>query len=793
MHISENWLREWSNPALNTEELCERLTLAGLEIGTVEPAAPPLEQVVVGEILSTASHPNADRLKLCKVDIGQPEPLDIVCGAPNARDKLKVAVALVGARLPGDLKIKKSKIRGEVSFGMLCSGKELELDLDGAGIIELPEDAPPGIALDEYLRLADHILEVELTPNRGDCLSAMGLARDLAAITNTHLQPPTQSSVPATLSDRPQIEISAPDACPRYAGRILRNVNSDAPTPIWMQEKLRRSGIRSLGLIIDITNFVMLELGQPMHAFDLDKLSGGITVRMANAGESITLLNGDEKQLDSDTLLIADQSGPIAAAGIMGGAESAVSEQTRNLLLESAWFAPAAIAGRARDMGLHTDASHRFERGVDPAIQQLAIERATELILELAGGECGPVVEQCIDAHLPSPAKVLFQPATIGKRLGMEISEKQIGDILQRLGIDLEQQGTDWVATPPSWRFDIAIAADLVEEIARVVGYDAIPAQMPPLTALMSPVSDTQQDSDRLVDALVDRGYQEAITYSFVDPQLQQLFNPEQTATVELINPLSSELSQMRRSLWPGLVNALQFNLHRQQNRIKLFEIGQVFNPFDKEVLQPTVISSIITGPLRPESWAEEQKSVDFFDLKGDVEYLLQSTGSAADFAIEAGRHAALHPGRSAQIKQGEDSVGWLGELHPNIAAELGISGRVYLSELMIEPLLQRALPAYQTVSRFPSLRRDLALLVDMSVTAASLEQSVRKAAGQDLQEFRVFDVYQGTAIAPNKKSIAVGMSIGNSTRTLTDDEVEALVQRVLEALERDHGARLRD
>lgn len=793
MHISENWLREWSNPALNTEELCERLTLAGLEIGTVEPAAPPLEQVVVGEILSTASHPNADRLKLCKVDIGQPEPLDIVCGAPNARDKLKVAVALVGARLPGDLKIKKSKIRGEVSFGMLCSGKELELDLDGAGIIELPEDAPPGIALDEYLRLADHILEVELTPNRGDCLSAMGLARDLAAITNTHLQPPTQSSVPATLSDRPQIEISAPDACPRYAGRILRNVNSDAPTPIWMQEKLRRSGIRSLGLIIDITNFVMLELGQPMHAFDLDKLSGGITVRMANAGESITLLNGDEKQLDSDTLLIADQSGPIAAAGIMGGAESAVSEQTRNLLLESAWFAPAAIAGRARDMGLHTDASHRFERGVDPAIQQLAIERATELILELAGGECGPVVEQCIDAHLPSPAKVLFQPATIGKRLGMEISEKQIGDILRRLGIDLEQQGTDWVATPPSWRFDIAIAADLVEEIARVVGYDAIPAQMPPLTALMSPVSDTQQDSDRLVDALVDRGYQEAITYSFVDPQLQQLFNPEQTATVELINPLSSELSQMRRSLWPGLVNALQFNLHRQQNRIKLFEIGQVFNPFDKEVLQPTVISSIITGPLRPESWAEEQKSVDFFDLKGDVEYLLQSTGSAADFAIEAGRHAALHPGRSAQIKQGEDSVGWLGELHPNIAAELGISGRVYLSELMIEPLLHRALPAYQTVSRFPSLRRDLALLVDMSVTAASLEQSVRKAAGQDLQEFRVFDVYQGTAIAPNKKSIAVGMSIGNSTRTLTDDEVEALVQRVLEALERDHGARLRD
>ena len=793
MHISENWLREWSNPALNTEELCERLTLAGLEIGTVEPAAPPLEQVVVGEILSTASHPNADRLKLCKVDIGQPEPLDIVCGAPNARDKLKVAVALVGARLPGDLKIKKSKIRGEVSFGMLCSGKELELDLDGAGIIELPEDAPPGIALDEYLRLADHILEVELTPNRGDCLSAMGLARDLAAITNTHLQPPTQSSVPATLSDRPQIEISAPDACPRYAGRILRNVNSDAPTPIWMQEKLRRSGIRSLGLIIDITNFVMLELGQPMHAFDLDKLSGGITVRMANAGESITLLNGDEKQLDSDTLLIADQSGPIAAAGIMGGAESAVSEQTRNLLLESAWFAPAAIAGRARDMGLHTDASHRFERGVDPAIQQLAIERATELILELAGGECGPVVEQCIDAHLPSPAKVLFQPATIGKRLGMEISEKQIGDILRRLGIDLEQQGTDWVATPPSWRFDIAIAADLVEEIARVVGYDAIPAQMPPLTALMSPVSDTQQDSDRLVDALVDRGYQEAITYSFVDPQLQQLFNPEQTATVELINPLSSELSQMRRSLWPGLVNALQFNLHRQQNRIKLFEIGQVFNPFDKEVLQPTVISSIITGPLRPESWAEEQKSVDFFDLKGDVEYLLQSTGSAADFAIEAGRHAALHPGRSAQIKQGEDSVGWLGELHPNIAAELGISGRVYLSELMIEPLLQRALPAYQTVSRFPSLRRDLALLVDMSVTAASLEQSVRKAAGQDLQEFRVFDVYQGTAIAANKKSIAVGMSIGNSTRTLTDDEVEALVQRVLEALERDHGARLRD
>ncbi len=792
MYLSESWLREWANPDLNREQLCERLTLAGLEIGTVLPAGPDLEKVVIGTILSTQPHPNADRLQLCQVDVGDPEPLGIVCGAPNARAQLRVAVALVGARLPGGLKIKKSKIRGEVSLGMLCSSQELELEQDHAGILELPADAPIGIAFSEYLGLSDYVLEVELTPNRGDCLSTRGLGRDLAAITGAELSALPEISITAPLDDTPAINLETPAACPRYVGRIIRGIDASAPTPTWIRERLRRGGIRSLTLLVDIANYVMLELGQPLHAFDLAKLSGAIDVRMAKPGEQLKLLNGQQQTLTDNLLVIADDGGPVAVAGIIGGFDSAVSETTTDILLESAWFQPSAIAGRAREMGLHTEASHRFERGVDPAIQLEALERASELILAHAGGQCGPCVDQQVPEYLPRPGTITLHPELIGKRLGMDVDPTQIEAIFARLGMSTRAAEATWQVTPPSWRFDLAIPEDLVEEVARVLGYDAIPAKLPQLDPIMLPAPDSKLSADQLADRMVDRGYQQAMTYSFVDPELQQLFSPAQPE-VALLNPLSAEMSVMRTSLWPGLVQALQFNQHRQQSRIRLFESGQVFKLIDKKVLQPTVISAIIVGNRRPESWHEENQPVDYYDLKGDLEYLLEATGQPEEFDLTTAQHPALHPGRSAKVTTQGETVGWLGELHPQIAQKLQLNGRVYLFELLLEPMTQRKVPIYAGVSKFPSVRRDLALLVANKVTAGQIETTIRAAAGDLLQDFWLFDLYTGTELPAGKKSIAVGLDIGDNNKTLTETEIDETITRVLKRLDEQLGAHLRD
>lgn len=792
MLISESWLREWANPELNHEQLCERLTLAGLEIGAVLPAGPALDKVVVGTILSTRQHPNADRLQLCKVDIGDIEPLDIVCGAPNARQGLKVAVALVGSKLPDGLKIKKSKIRGEISLGMLCSSKEIGLDQESAGILELPADAPDGESLNDYFNWHDHILEVELTPNRGDCLSARGLARDLAAICETELSSFPTASVMVEIDAVPTINLEAGLACPRYVGRIISGVNAAATTPLWIRERLRRSGIRSLSLLVDIANYVMLELGQPLHAFDLSKLSGPIQVRMARADESLLLLNGEQQRLTDNLLVIADDQGPVAVAGIIGGLDSAVTDATTDVLIESAWFTPTIIAGRAREMGLHTEASHRFERGVDPTIQLEAMERACELILEFGGGQCGPYVDQQLHGRLPEPPTVELKPALIGKRLGIEVSEQQIKSIFDRLGMTTAIGAEHWSVTPPPWRFDIGIAEDMVEEVARVIGYDAIPAILPSLDPTMLPVADGATNADRFADMMVDRGYQEAITYSFVDPDLQRLFAPEQSA-VELINPLSTEMSVMRTSLWPGLINALQFNQHRQHSRVRLFEQGQVFKLNAKELLQPTVISAIIAGENRDKSWAEPSRPVDYYDLKGDLEYLLGATGRSAQFQLVPAEHPALHPGRSASLINDGNPIGWVGELHPQIAERLQLNGRIYLFEVLLEPLSQRKVPDYGGVSKYPSMRRDLALLVDNEITAGQIENCIRGAAGELLQNFRLFDVYRGEELPVGKKSIAVGLEIGDYSKTLEDAQIDALIGHLLQNLAEQLDAHLRD
>lgn len=792
MLISELWLREWANPELNTAQLCERLTLAGLEIGTVEPASANLDKVVVGQILATSRHPDADRLQLCQVDIGAEQPLGIVCGAPNAREGIKVAVAQVGAKLPGGLKIKKSKIRGEVSLGMLCSSSELELDEQSAGILELDTDAPVGTSITNHLQLDDHILEVELTPNRGDCLSAKGLGRDLAAITNVEFTAPKISPLQPSIDDKLEVVLPADQACPRYVGRVIRGINPAATTPLWMRERLRRSGIRSLSLLVDIANYVMIEIGQPMHAFDLAKLHGAVQVRFAKPDESLELLNGETKPLPESLLVIADDQGPIAAAGIMGGQNSAVGDQTTDIFLESAWFNPSTIAGRARQLGLHTDASHRFERGVDPAIQRDAIERASQLIISLAGGACGPVVDQQNADQIPASPTVEFKPELISKRLGMKVDSQRILTILTNLGIAVDDQNSQWSVISPSWRFDIEIPADLVEEIARVIGYDAIPSVMPSLDPIMQPLSDGLNSIDRLASTMVDRDYQQAITYSFVDPELQQLFEPD-AAAIKLLNPLSTDMSVMRYSIWPGLVNAMRFNQNRQQSRIRLFEYGQVFKPINKELLQPTVISAIISGNKQAESWNEKARSVDFYDLKGDLEYLLAATGRQNDFTFVSGAHPALHPGRSALVLDQGKPIGSIGELHPRIANKLQISGKCYLFELTVEPLQRRKVPEYRSVSKFPTLRRDLALLVDESQSAGEIEKVVRGAAGDRLQNYRLFDIYRDQSLPEGKKSVAIGLDIGDQDKTMTDDEIDQIMVTVLAALDSKLDAQLRD
>jgi phenylalanyl-tRNA synthetase beta chain len=791
MRFSENWLREWVSPPLDTEGLVARLTHAGLEVDSVSPVAPPFTGVVVGQVLAVAPHPGADRLRVCQVDVGRPETLTIVCGAPNVAVGMLAPTALVGARLPNGMAIERARLRGVESSGMLCSAKELGLAEESAGLMPLPEDAPLGAEVHDYLGLADQAIEVDLTPNRGDCLSVAGIAREVGVLARLPVTEVAGEAVAAVIADTFPVVLEAPADCPRYVGRVVRNVDPRAPTPLWMRERLRRCGLRSISAVVDVTNYVLLELGQPMHAFDLERLQGAVRVRRARKGEGLLLLDGKRVELDTDALVIADERGPVAFAGIMGGLESAVTETSRHIFFESAFFAPEAIAGRARRYGLGTDASFRFERGVDFALQRRAVERATRLLLEIAGGEPGPVIDAVSQAHLPRRVPVELRRERLARVLGMTVPDATVSDVLTRLGLAVDETEDGWVVTPPSFRFDLGIEVDLIEEIARVVGYDRVPTAVPTGRLDLGAEPEATVTLPRLRELLVDRGYQEAITYSFVDPALQAAVEPDQEV-IRLANPISADMAAMRTSLWPGLLGALAYNRNRQQERVWLFESGLRFRRRDGETVQEPVLAAIAAGEALPRQWGAPRRALDFHDVKADVEALLALAGTEEVPVFEPTRHPTLHPGQAARVRLAGETAGLVGALHPALAARLDLEGPVYLFELGLASLQAGVLPRFQPLSRFPAVRRDLAVVVDASVSADRVRSCIGQAAGGVLKTLELFDVYRGESVGAGKKSLALALTLQAPDRTLQDAEVDNLVAKVVGALESELGGSLR-
>ena len=790
MKLSERWLREWFDPAVDIAEIAERLTLAGLEIEGLAAAAPALQGVIVAELREVARHPHSDHLNICAVFDGR-ETHQVVCGAPNARVGLKTAYAAAGAEIGDGSAVSCSAIRGIESAGMLCSANELGVGEDAGGILELPSDAPVGLALTTFMELDDTVVEVNLTPNRADCFCVSGIARDLAALFGGKLKSIDVAAVPANSKQTLNIELAAPEACPIYVGRVITGVNAMARTPLWMSERLRRGGVRCIHPLVDITNYVMLELGQPMHAFDLDKLAAPIVVREARAGERIALLDDSEIELAAGSLLITDRSGPIALAGIMGGASTAVSEQTNKVFLESAFFEPIRLAGAARRYRMHTDASQRFERGVDPRGQARAIERATQLILEICGGVAGPCVATRSEIGQADPAVVNFRPAAVERLLGVAVAEPRIATILRSLEMKLDDNVIPWRVEVPSFRFDISIEADLVEEVARIQGYDSIPSRLP-LTAGLPALGDATSPLEaRARGCLSARGYFEAITYSFIDPALARAFDP-QVESVPLANPISSEMSVLRRSIWPGLAAAALHNRNRQVDDIRLFELGMVFRQDASGLQQTRQIAALRSGSALRVHWSERARETDFYDIKQDVENLLQ-TLHQDQISFAPATHPALHPGQTASILRHGDVLGHVGALHPAIGARMGFDKPLFLFEIDC-PLGDVAGAAqFHPISKFPTVRRDLAVVVDESVSAATCLDVARRAAGGLLRDLQLFDVYRGQGIDSGKKSLALGLIFQTLSSTLTDDEVEQAVRRVLAQLRECVGGTLRD
>ncbi len=793
MKISEQWLREWVSLKLGTSDLTRRLTMAGLEVTGVVPVAPDLKGVVVGEIMAVTPHPSAEHLNCCRVKIGKKKIIAVVCGAPNAVIGMKAPVARPGAQLPGKRTVEETEIRGVLSQGMLCSAEELGLEDSSAALMQLDEDARPGEPLIEHLRLDDAAIEIDLTPNRGDCLSVAGIARELAAITGAPLRQPRIKPVRATSRRKFPLSVSAPADCPRYVGRVIENIDPHAVTPIWMKERLRRSGVRSIHPVVDVTNYVMLELGQPMHAFDLEKLTGRIDVRIAEDGEELSLLDGSHRRVEKGTLLIADDRKPLAIAGIMGGLESAVTVDTRQLFLESAYFRPGAIGSRARNLGLQTESSQRFERGVDPMLQERAIERATRLLLDIAGGQPGPVVEQVAKRHLPHSRPIRLRPGRIERILGMSLPATEVGRILRRLGMRVSKGRQDWRVTPPSYRFDVAREEDLIEELVRIHGYEAVPTARPRIEMMAQPIPENLVSEARLRTLLVDRDYQEIVTYSFVDPNLQMLIDPA-VRPVQLANPIATDMSVMRTSLWPGLLQALLHNQNRQQTRVRVFEIGRRFVRNEKGggFVQDKMLAGAVCGAAYAEQWGMDERPVDFYDAKADIEAVLAVTGRPSDFRFVPQEHPALHPRRSAAIVDREQRIGWLGALHPAVQARIGVDRETVLFELSLAHIREGRVPIFKEISRFPAIRRDIAVVVPEEILAQAVLDCTAKVAGNLLVKLELFDEYRGEGIDSGRKSIALGLTLQDSSRTLKEMEVEAVLAQVLSSLASELGAQLR-
>ena len=791
MQISEAWLRELVNPPVTTEELVEQLTMAGLEVDSVEPAAADFTGVVVGEVISMEQHSNADKLRVCQVAVGEAEPLQIVCGASNVRVGLKIPAALVGAVLPGNFKIKKSKLRGELSLGMLCSEKELGLAADADGLMELFDDAPVGTDIREYLSLDDKIIELDLTPNRADCLSVEGVAREIAVLNKMDWTAVEVSPIEITHDSVINVSVEDEQACPRYLGRLIKNVNPNAQTPLWMQESLRRSGLRSLGPIVDVTNYVLLELGQPLHAFDADKLTGSITVRVGNKGEELALLNDQTIKLDGEALVIADEKQALALAGVMGGEATSVTDQTNDIFLECAFFTPISIAGKARNFGLHTDSSHRFERGVDFTLQQRAIERATQLIVEITDGSVGPITEVTSTASLPNRDAVKLRQQRIEKVLGISMANDDVTEMFNGLGMQVEACAEGWNITPPGCRFDIAIEADLLEEVGRIYGYNNLPNSSLLMRSELGKAEEAILPLARVEDLLVDRGYQEAITYSFVDEDIQNAIAPNDEF-IRIKNPISSELSVMRTTLWCGLLNAALYNTKRQQSRVRFFESGLRFVKQDNETVQQKMLSGLVLGNVLTEQWAEKTRKVDFFDLKGDLEALFHLTDCEVSYS--AVKHPSLHPGQCAEMfNAAGDSIGVMGMLHPTLEKQLDFETPVFLFELDQDLVFNKAIPKFEVLSKFPSVKRDMALIVEEKVTAAEIIKNIHACNEIVIKDAQIFDIYRGEGVDEGYKSVALSLFLQDATQTLTDSEIDAIFNKVLEALSININAKLRD
>ena len=788
MKVSELWLREWVNPPVTGLQLASQLTMAGLEVDEIYPVAGVFQQVIVAQVLKTKPHPEADRLTLCDVDTGN-GVVFVVCGATNVRPGLKVALALPGAQLPGDVLIKESMLRGQLSQGMLCSVTELGMDEASDGLMELASDATIGMTLRDYLQLDDQVFDINLTPNRADCFSILGVAREVAALYQQPLSSPPRLPHAPEINDVLAVTLPAGEACPRYTGRIIRSINPHAVTPIWMKERLRRGGIRVVHPVVDVTNYVMLELGQPMHAFDLSSITGSLAVRLAEQGESLVLLNGQDVTLDERVLVIADEHQPLALAGVMGGESSAVHAGTTDIFLESAFFNPVVVAGVARRYGLFSDSSQRFERGVDPYLQIRALERATALLQAIVGGQVGPVIEMTDNNALPPLATVLFHPSRVAQLTGVVIAEETMMSLLEQLGMTVTVQDTHWAVSVPTYRFDIALDVDLVEEIIRLYGYDNIPA-----ASLSGAVASGKPNTSatlltEMASFFSHRGYHETISYSFVDPDLQDALYPDAPA-MRLINPISPELSVMRVGMWPGLLASAVYNAHRQQAVIRLFESGVVFDVVGEHCHERTVFAGLLTGTDGHLSWSETARSFDFYDLKGDLESLLQ-LWHVRDVRFVAAEHPALHPGQTARILVDGVAVGWLGVLHPRIAEDLDLVDEVVLFEVSL-PLV-RSDVRYQSISKYPQIRRDLSFLAPDEVAVADIEVCVRDVVSSSLlKAFDVFDVYRGDSIPSGKKSLAIALTLQDESRTLNDAEVNIVIDAILKKLDNDFGMVLR-